>query len=490
MVPNLKHSGLNLVPKLFVRAASMALWNKLQNLTPDNLFTIITGSPGVGKSTELFGWLSYKGATEPTVWMHFRFSSVYYVVFQPDKAPVYGKREGIDTLKVMDVLLSRYGAKIVALDGFSHASKIFADSVGHFYDSKAGIRLIYCCSFQVLNCLNSEHLVSLHNKGLVELKVPSWILDDYIAAFKGKAFAFNGCAIRSLADVHEHYYYAGGSIRLFVINLKLCINSMNVFISKISDASVLISGLSGQSSETAVNSLFQTFPGKDNMLKSSLVSQYASRRLSSMMSASFIETAKSYLPNNPSFQGWILEMEVLGKIKAKQVNLSNGSDLWNEWVSVVNFEDAISIQGRSIGDMTLLVPTKYNHGLFDIMLYVRKGHIIIANVTRAKQHEFNMELVIPYIKIFKSDKSCKVDMDIVIPADSSNTYNLTKNHFKMRHCLWAYDDRWKTSLSECCKVRLYSANDPTADRNSVDFKAMLVSEPHSMKLRKRTLAQV
>ena len=111
MVPNLKHSGLNLVPKLFVRAASMALWNKLQNLTPDNLFTIITGSPGVGKSTELFGWLSYKGATEPTVWMHFFLSGVDYVVFQPSKAPVYGKCKGKDALHVMDVLLSTYGAK-------------------------------------------------------------------------------------------------------------------------------------------------------------------------------------------------------------------------------------------------------------------------------------------------------------------------------------------------------------------------------------------
>jgi len=138
----------------------------------------------------------------------------------------------------------------------------------------------------------------------------------------------------------------------------------------------------------------------------------------------------------------------------------------------------------------LLVPTKYNHGLFDIMLYVRKGHIMIANVTSAKQHEFNMELIIPYIEMFKSNESCKVDMDIVIPAGRSNIYNETNNHVMKKYCLFDYDDRWRRSLSDCCKVRLYSADNPTADRNSVDFKAMYGSEPHSMKLRKRSLAQV
>jgi len=239
--------------------------------------------------------------------------------------------------------------------------------------------------------------------------------------------------------------------------------------------------------------LFQSFAGEDNSCKVSVVSHYALRMLSDMMSVSFIKKAKSVMPNNPSFQGWILEMEVLGKIKAKDVNLSNrandSSELWNCWNDFLYFADPDEIRNRSFGDMTLLVPTKYNHGLFDIMLYVKEGHIIIANVTGAKQHLFNMELILPYVEIFKRDKVCIVDMEILIPASNNEKYKITVAHLQNKRSLWKYDDRWKPNqetLLDCCKVRLYSPDSfHTANRHSNDFVALAGFEPHGMITRKR-----
>jgi hypothetical protein len=56
---------------------------------------------------------------------------------------------------------------------------------------------------------------------------------------------------------------------------------------------------------------------------------------------------------------------------------------------------------------TLLIPAEYNHGLFDIMLYVRPGVIRVANTSVAKFHLFDLAMVIPYLEKFKDPLSGK-----------------------------------------------------------------------------------
>jgi len=61
-ISNFKYLGLAGSNQIYVRRESKRLWETLEALTASDLL-YVDGPPGVGKSTELYGWCMHKSQT-------------------------------------------------------------------------------------------------------------------------------------------------------------------------------------------------------------------------------------------------------------------------------------------------------------------------------------------------------------------------------------------------------------------------------------------
>lgn len=122
--------------------------------------------------------------------------------------------------------------------------------------------------------------------------------------------------------IQRHYYYAGGNLRLMLMSENQCLTVLRIAFSEVNDMQATLNGLYGQSALTAVNTLFQRIDGGFRP-----VSEYVSKWLLQRFpdNSTFIAEAKIIMPNNPSYQGWILEYEALDLIINKRITLSPNS---------------------------------------------------------------------------------------------------------------------------------------------------------------------
>jgi hypothetical protein len=262
---------------------------------------------------------------------------------------------------------------------------------------------------------------------------------------------------------------------------------------------LLSGGLTGQSSVQAVNTLFQQKVVGCFML----VSDYVSRRAVMYVEESFVEQAKRVMPNNPSYQGWIFEFECLYRISKKSLAICGESipgqspSVWNNHSAIVKFHDFDDSCLNGVMANTLLIPSAYNQGLFDIMLFEQQGVLRIANITLAKLHLFNMSLIAPYLEKFKLPNGrCTLHFDILIPLENINSYKVSTKHFQWKHAITRYDDKWKAGapVNSLCQVFLVDRNSKTggpALSNRYTFPVEDVSIPTNfhMVLRKRPREQ-
>ena len=60
----------------------------------------------------------------------------------------------------------------------------------------------------------------------------------------------------SKAMVQSHYFYSGGNMRLMLMSEQACLEVLRTSFASVTDPQLLLSGLHGQSSFSAVNTLF------------------------------------------------------------------------------------------------------------------------------------------------------------------------------------------------------------------------------------------
>ena len=100
----------------------------------------------------------------------------------------------------------------------------------------------------------------------------------------------------------------------------------------------------------------------------------------------FVTSAKSIMIDNPSFQGWIFELEVILTIKTCA---NCFGDRWlcgpdGNYISVFAANDV----PNDISCNTWILPCKYNQGGFDLLYYKSKGDMEVVQITRAKKHVY------------------------------------------------------------------------------------------------------
>ena len=428
-ISNMNVSGLiatNSVD-IFIREESEVLQQKLDDLQDKDVL-FVGGCPGIGKSTQIYGWAIVKAkcSRQSVLWVHYTLTGVYFARFawnDTEFTVVHFTLNAEDTKSLYAAML-QYSSDVVILDGFrGDGCKVL---LGKGMICAKNV-LIWCSSFAFASTLKQDEVERIGQFWRrLECILDTWCYDELVAAFHKNIFGDN---IRTLDELKEKYYYIGdGGIRLYFFTLEDAIQNINNSFSRIEQYADLLGGLTGDSSRVAVHSLMQYEKGATGP-----VSKYVTLKLESKVDLQFINEAKNILTDNPSFQGWIFELEVISKIKKD----SGGR--------CKQFFDHTLIT-PDMPDGTWLIPTKYNQGGFDLLFYKSKGQVEAVQITRAKKHVYKLKFLEPFVNAMKNvDGKCSVLFKVVIPVENQMIFCITVNHFKSKVCLEKFDHRWSVA---------------------------------------------
>ena len=186
-----------------------------------------------------------------------------------------------------------------------------------------------------------------------------------------------------------------------------------------------------------------------------IVSDYATKRLADKIEQCQVDERIGI--GDVVFEGCQFELEVVKRLLAKTIPIISEHP-WNSYANMAYFDDNEDPSLCSVTDNTLLIPYGYYQHCFDLLLYVRKGHLRFGLITAAKMHLFKLEAIAPLAEMFKdADGNCVIEFDIIISLCHRNYYKVSLQHFHDKHLLAAYDPKWKSSsaqISGICKVLL------------------------------------
>ena len=160
----------------------------------------------------------------------------------------------------------------------------------------------------------------------------------------------------------------------------------------------------GDKSADAVNSLMAIYDGKSIML-----SQFVLRKLMQSVSDAFIQMARNFLPDNPIWQGFLTEAEVMyfARTRPKMIfrNDTQNDESLETWSSkelkVFSFTDATdkALQSQRIG---WYQPTMWNEEGFDALFRLSNHELRVVQITdRSDTRTFDLSVVIPLAKAMK-----------------------------------------------------------------------------------------
>ena len=386
---------------LYVRAESVQLWNMLnrkfrKSLKESTVFKL-QGPPGIGKSTELFGWLMWISTRLPGLnitWIH-RFRN-------DDNFKVIERSNGIWT-KVSSTTLDNVnfeGKQIVVLDAMG--SEIFLTMK---FAIKSSVPLIVICNSYSVTA-NSEVSVLL---GLpAPYVMASVTFDDYVNAIK---VGIQICDVNDNPDMvvlQENgelstacmkaliakYHYGGWSFRLMQTKLTNLIALLNNAIEQVTDKGLLLKGLQSSNSLVAVHTLMAL--NRENMNSSILVSEYVAKKLSMTVDFGFISKAKMIMINNPSWERWVFVLETIWKFRTSKssITLQESTDGNNHVFAISGCTPYEETSFKLVAN-TVYIPTKWNNECYDFVHYRyqesddKPHQFTFFNATIAQTHSFD-----------------------------------------------------------------------------------------------------
>jgi hypothetical protein len=258
-------------------------------------------------------------------------------------------------------------------------------------DEFPSVKLVTCTSFQAPGKMSQEVSMKCAPRGRFVME--SWQEDELYAALKVGALSLSPGTTKS-----EMFYYAGGSVRLFQASVKDVESELESKISAVPDMSKLVgSGGVGDSSADATNSLMAMYSGKSVVL-----SQFVMRKLMDRVSDDFIQKARHFWPNNPSWQGWLTEAEVMFMART-QKNLSFRNDssepkvteTWQAEVGVISFEDVAELAEKNL-KVGWHQPMRWNQKGYDALFRVSSDRLRIIQISiSTKSRKFDLKDAIP-----------------------------------------------------------------------------------------------
>jgi hypothetical protein len=226
----------------------------------------------------------------------------------------------------------------------------------------------------------------------------SWTREEYKSAIASGALQDTA--------LDEKYYYAGGSVRYFQQPIKELIVFLDEKLSRVPNAENLLgNGVVGDASEDAVNSLTAIYKNHDkNRLEKVIVSNYVTLLLLNKVSNAWVVKARSMLPGNPAWQGWVTEFEVLTMIEGSNhvafYDIEDKSEIWRTESPVskmmVSFTDhSDTALKKKLGWFR---PSKWNQACFDVLFRESTNTLKVVQITGGKRHSCKLLSLIPFVQ--------------------------------------------------------------------------------------------
>jgi hypothetical protein len=397
------HSGLTADShqKLYLRKPCLDLFQFLQR-TDENIKQV-TGCPGVGKSVEIFSYAMWQAHAhnKRVLYVHCDESEGYSVIFKHNpfspKAKVCKKSFSSEAnpaslWEMINKILKADGVDIIVLDGallwlIKEALKVMK--------KHPNVILITCTSFQTPGKMSQEATLKLPPRA--KFTMDSWTEEEYEGAFKAGAIQLPP----NSTSLSERFYYAGGSIRLFLMPPEATIFFLRERITQVTDMGKLLGeGGVGEASDAAVNSIMAIYGQK-----STILSEFVSKLLSGRVSINFIGRARQQWPSNRAWQGWVTELEVVHMAQTlpavhfrnDQQNASS-VEIWKpRTLGIARFEDSndTTLSSQTAG---WLQPVKWTQKGYDLLFRVSEHMGRAVQVTIASKRTIDPSFLIPIVK--------------------------------------------------------------------------------------------
>jgi hypothetical protein len=298
-------------------------------------------------------------------------------------------------LMLITSLLEEDRVDMIILDG---ALSWLIRKVYFKMDEYPHVVLITCTSFQALGKISQE--VSFMSAPRARFVMDSWTEMEYEGAVEKGVFS-----LPQGTKVGELFYYAGGSIRLFLQPVEDVINDLESKIERVPDMGKLVgSGGVGDASEYAVNSLMAIYDKKSIVL-----SQFVLRKLLDSVSDDFIRKARLFLPGNAAWQGWVTEAEVLHMARTQRSmtfrNNPNDAKSVETWhpssYGIVSFA-SVSDKALRSQHVGWYQPTRWYEKGFDALFLASTHELRVVQITDASKRKFDLKVVIPLAQAMKT----------------------------------------------------------------------------------------
>ncbi len=299
--------------RLFMREEAKTLWNELQSLTANSI-AIIQGCPGVGKSVLVFAFVMHYCRKNSKTLLYYHSDSSYSrcLVLNGD-----GSMDSVQDVNIPDYIAkNKCNYDVTVIDGTHEIEDIKKVHQNFPLDKQ----LIICTSYQSLR-LNQEAMTKDMERRIF-LDVTSWTLVDYMQAAKANCFSFLNNVVEEERNdiVTTRFRISGGSIRLFILDPGEAIKAIDRSLNSVNDYNLVYRNQVGDRSESAVNGIMALYRSNSGKIYSIPLSKYVFDRLGELCKKKndiidFILKARSSLPNNPSWQGWVTEYEVISILK-------------------------------------------------------------------------------------------------------------------------------------------------------------------------------
>jgi hypothetical protein len=331
-------------------------------------------------------------------------------------------------VKLVERLLEGGGYSVVVVDGVTqtptnpnHSDIRSAARVWVLGD--ADNRLLVYCASEALRTAGEDVLAKDTGGNMIDMpiyQVCSWTLVQYKAAcalddfWQGVQQCVTGGAQfpDTNAAVEDKFILAGFSARWMFGRLPDDVmTECDKLITAVDNVDEFVSGVTGSANHNTINHL-RAMVGPDK--RPYIVSEYALRALVELKSLEHLtNVARTMMSDNPTFDGWVLELDFLTQLKVACVSVSREIEVYTMAAAqptawrVSGFTTGVTNEGVARGDFQIdfspgqwLVPKRFNHGAFDAVQFVAadgdggKLKARFVNVTRAVRHDVKCQYMV------------------------------------------------------------------------------------------------
>jgi GTPase SAR1 family protein len=452
--------------RLFFKDSSFQLLQRLRKW--DYRGFRVFGPPGIGKSCIVWALVcdEFLRNQKKVLWVH----------VEKDAKPIHilmVKGQVYEIVGADHECVSESDADIVVIDGV----------VGNDEDHKRYMKSLWEWRFnpnrkaiQVASMQVKINTTSDDIKGIIKFTLAPWSLEDYVCACRNDLFfdsvfwAFEGTHEEDIEDrIGEKFYFAGSSARWMfnytidevkekiIDHLEACPNSID-----------LLKGVIGQNSPVSVNHLWVGYRSELGGFRKFFVSQYVAREVLRSGGSEAVKLAYEIARglNNPSFTGWVVEMDFVQRLSNSVKNqiivhgLSIEDDKWDVR-GIVDFElgNIVSLKVFVL-KYFWLHPKKWNQGGYDLVCLLKIGdEYVLRFVQITAAHEHSLKL-----KYFKDFATTIIEkFNIVVPRieiimiipDEETALHFRILHSKVKYsgllCAWICgetNENWQKGKEE------------------------------------------